>query len=115
MVGADNADELAREAWCAGNRIVNALRKAARVKGVLSTGNDAFVWLTFSMKAFEIGMVMSKHGTLVGNRIREQLRIGYALARPPCILDRPHVVAQTTQLFDNRQRKILIRIKPGHE
>jgi hypothetical protein len=73
------------------------------------------VRLTLPVKATEIGMIMGKHSPLVGGGIRENFRIVNALASPIRLLDRPHVVPETAQFLDNRQREILIRIEPGHE
>jgi hypothetical protein len=71
------------------------------------------VRLTLPMKAFEIGMVMRKHGTMVGDGISENLRIVNALASATCLLDRQYIVPKA-QLLDDRQREILIRIESGH-
>src|ERR1022692_1733662 len=85
-IGTDDPREPIGELWSGDYRIVNALRQTRRVRGVLRTRDDSFVRLTLSMQAFEIGMVMGKHRTSVGNRIGENFRIANALARAACLL-----------------------------
>jgi hypothetical protein len=114
-IGADDADELIRQVRCGRDGIVNALRQARVIPWSLCTGDNALVRLTLSMKASEIGMIMGKHSALVGDGIGENFRIANALASTPRLLDRPHVVPETAQFLDNRQREILIRIEPSHE
>lgn len=91
------------------------MSEARRVAWVLCTSDDPFVRLTLSMVAFEIGVIMSDHSTLVGAGVPENVRIVNALTSPTCILYCPHVVPETAQFLDNRQREILISIEPGHE
>lgn len=67
------------------------------------------------MKPFEIGMVVRHHGTLLGNGIRKNFRIANTQASPSRVLDRAHIMPEAAQFLDNRQRKILVRIEPGHE
>jgi hypothetical protein len=110
-VRTDDADELVRQVRCGRKRVVNALRQARVVAGILRTGDDPLLRLTLSMKASEIRMIMRKQSTVVGGGISENFRILNPLASPTSFLDRPHVVSESAQFFDNRPREILIRIE----
>jgi hypothetical protein len=114
-VRANDANELIRKVAELVDGSVKTLSKAGMVRWILCAGNDPFVRLTLAMKAFEIGVIMRKDSAFVGGGIRKNFRIIDTLASPTRFLNCPHVVPQAAQFFDNRQRKILIRIKPGHE
>jgi hypothetical protein len=55
-------------------------------------------------------MIMREHGPLFADGILEDVCIGNALAGPPCLLNRPHVVSASAKLLDDRQGKVLIGI-----
>lgn len=67
------------------------------------------------MEAAEIGMVVSENGALGSVGILEDLCIVNRLAGASCFLDGQHIVAKATQLLDERIRKVLVRIEPGHD
>ena len=94
---------------------MDTLSESHRVFWILRAGNDAVVGQALPMEPFEIGMVVGKHATLVGNSIRENFRITNALASTTGILDRQYVVSEAAQFLGNRQGKILVCIQPDHE
>lgn len=111
---ADDADELVFEVAQLADSSVDPLHKTAWILGVLSAGNDARVWLTLPMKAFEIGIIVREDGATVGRGIRKDLGAVNALVGPPSFLHGPHVVPELAQRLDDRQREVLIGIEPGH-
>src|SRR5437773_10164283 len=93
-VWTDDADELIHQVAKLVDGVVNRLGQPHVGCWVLGTGDDATVRLTLAMKPFEIGMIVGKHRTLVGNRIRENLCVTYALASATGLLHRQDVVPQ---------------------
>ena len=89
--------------------------ESQRILWAVCAGNDALMGHASTMKPSEIGMVMGQHGTLLGNGIRENVRIADTLASATGVLDGVHVVSEAAKFLDNRQRKILVGIEPGHE
>jgi len=94
---------------------MDTLAKASRVQRVLRARDNARMRLTLPMKPPEIGMIVSEDSTLIGCSVGKDLRVVNLLIRPPCFLNRQHVMAEAAQLLYNRQRKILVRIEPGHK
>ena len=66
------------------------------------------------MQAFEVGMIVSQHGTSIDAGIGEDLNIIDTLIGSARFLNRDYIVSKTAQLLDHRKREILIRIQSGH-
>jgi hypothetical protein len=52
---------------------MDTLGETSVIVGIVRAGDDALVRLALPMKAFEIGMVVGQHGTLVGRGVDENL------------------------------------------
>jgi hypothetical protein len=66
------------------------------------------------MKPPEVGMIVSKHRTLVRNGVTENQIITDALARSAGFLHSAHIMSQAAKLLDHWQREVLIRVESGH-
>jgi hypothetical protein len=88
----DNADELICQTAELADRSVGAPSEPDRVSWIVCTGYDALVRPTLAMEAFEVGMIVSEHGTLVGDGISKNNIIAKALACSTCFLDGAHVM-----------------------
>ena len=81
-VRSDDANELVCQVAYQPNCYVYAIGKARVVRWILGAGDNSLVRVTLPMKAFKIGMIMSEHGSLVGDGTSKNYRVVNALARP---------------------------------
>jgi hypothetical protein len=86
-IGPDNPDKLIGQVTDRGDGIVDTLGESHRVRWIVRAGDDAGVSQAPPMKPFEVGMIMSEHGTLVGGCIGENSRVVNALVRSARLLD----------------------------
>jgi hypothetical protein len=113
-IRADDANELVGQTAELAERSVDAMSETGRVRWIMCAGDDSLVRGPLPMKASEVGVIMSKHRTLVRYGTGKNNIIAKALSSLTCVLDGADIMPQAAELLDNRQREVLIRIESGH-
>lgn len=81
---------------------------------IISADNDSRVVRSFLMQSDEMLAVERQHGSLLTRCELQNGFIGDCLIGFPGFEDCQDIVAKTSQLFDHRLRKILVRVEPRH-
>jgi hypothetical protein len=87
---------------------MDSLSEADRVFGILLTRDDPEVRIALSVEVLEVGMVVCQNSAHVGTGVGENFGVVYTLATATGLLDRDHVMPETTEFLDDAKRKILV-------